>query len=63
MLGFYTKINSSTSFNIPISWILTFVFFIISVILAFVVYKLLTQKKRKIRANELEDDIDYIQKL
>ena len=63
LLGFYTKINTSTSFNIPISWILTFVFFIISLILAFIVYKLLTQKKRKIRANELEDDIDYIQQI
>ena len=62
MIGFYTKLNTS-SINLPISWILVFIFVTISLILAIIVYKLLNQKKRKIRANELEDDIEYVQKI
>ena len=61
MIGFYIKIN--TSKNLPISWILVFIFVTISLILAIVVYKLLNQKKRKIRANELEEDFEYVQKI
>ncbi len=61
MIGFYTKLN--TSINLPISWILVFIFVTISLILAIIVYKLLNQKKRKIRANELEEDIEYVQKM
>ncbi len=61
MIGFYTKLN--TSINLPISWILVFIFVTISLILAIIVYKLLNQKKRKIRANELEEDIEYVQKI
>jgi hypothetical protein len=61
MIGFYTKLN--TSINLPISWILVFIFVTISLILVIIVYKLLNQKKRKIRANELEEDIEYVQKI
>ncbi len=61
MIGFYIKIN--TSKNLPISWILVFIFVTISLILAIVVYKLLNQKKRKIRANELEENFEYVQKI
>ncbi len=61
MIGFYTKLH--TSINLPISWILVFIFVTISLILVIIVYKLLNQKKRKIRANELEEDIEYVQKI
>ena len=61
IIGFYIKIN--TSKNLPISWILVFIFVTISLILAIIVYKLLNQKKRKIRANELEEDFEYVQKI
>ena len=61
MIGFYIKLN--TSKNLPISWILVFIFVTISLILAIIVYKLLNQKKRKIRANELEEDFEYVQKI
>ena len=62
-IGFYTKKhNGNFNFNIQISWILVIIFFFTSIILGFILYKVLIKRKRKIRANELEDEYDYISK-
>jgi len=55
-IGFYNKINE---IKFPISLLISIVFAIIIIILIFYIFHLL-KKKRKIRANELVENFEYI---
>ena len=52
----YTKTPSS---NLPFSWVMVFILFIVIIGILIYVKMFLTYKKRKIRANELEEQFDY----
>jgi len=61
--GFYINFNKNYFFNFSISWILVIIFFFSTIILFYILlYKLIIKRKRRIRANELEDNVDYISK-
>ena len=62
IIGFYIHNNKNSFFNFSISWILVLFFFFSTIILSYLLYKLIIKRKRKIRANELEDNVDYISK-
>lgn len=61
LIGFYPNFYKE-KFNIPISYYFVFLFFISTLILGYLLYKIIIKKKRRIRANELEENIDYISK-
>ena len=61
VIGFYPNFYKE-KFNIPISYYFVFLFFISTLILGYLLYKIIIKKKRRIRANELEENIDYISK-
>ena len=62
IIGFYINNNKNSFFNFSISWILVLIFLFSTIILSYFLYKVIIKRKRKIRANELEDNIDYISK-
>jgi hypothetical protein len=57
-INFYTKINKEKS-KFSIAWFLVVILFIIICILIYYIFKFLRNKIRKIKANELEENIDY----
>ena len=57
LIGIYLKIEKLYIFYIIIITLTIFIF-----LLSFFLYKLLILKKRKVRANELDENIDYIPK-
>ncbi len=60
MIGFYTKIKDKSSLNIK-DYLTVIVFIIMIVIIILLTYFLIKshRNKRKIRANELEDNYEY----
>jgi len=58
LIGFYIHINENSSFGF--FHILSFIFLIIIIILSFLYFKLLFNKKRRIRACELDENFDYV---
>ena len=57
LIGIYLKIEKLYIFYIIIITLTIFIF-----LLSFFLYKQLILKKRKVRANELDENIDYIPK-
>ena len=60
MIGFYTKIKDKSSLNIK-DYLTLIVFIIMIIIIILLIYFLIKshRNKRKIRANELEDNYEY----
>ncbi len=58
IIGFYIYINENS--NICFFHILSFIFLIIIIILCVLYFKLLFNEKRRIRACELDENIDYV---
>ena len=60
IIGFY---NSKKKIAINYSKIFIFLLFIFIIILILFIFKIIMNKQRRLRANELEENYDYIQKI
>ncbi len=58
--GFYIKIKEKKYNIFNLTNILIFILIIIIIILVYIIFKYFKKKQRKIRANELEEQIDYL---
>ena len=52
--------NDKNKIKIPFSWILIFILFITLISVLIYIKFFIVKAKRKIRANELDDDYEYI---
>ena len=57
-INFYTKINKQTK-KFSLSWFLVAIFFIIICVLLYYIQNFVSKKIKRIKANELEENIDY----
>ena len=58
--GFYIKIKEQKNNIFNLTNILIFIFIILIIILVYIIFNYIKRKQRKIRANELEENIDYL---
>ena len=58
IISFYSKISKQKK-KFPLSWFLDIIFIIIICFLSYYIYKYINNKKKRVKANELEENIDY----
>ena len=58
IISFYSKTNKQKK-KFSLSWFLDIIFIIIIFFLSYYIYKYINNKKKKVKANELEENIDY----
>ena len=59
-LGFYKIIKNNNKFSLHYTWLIIIILIILCILLLFLFLRNIMNKPRKLRANELEDNYDYI---